>query len=49
MGDLQLDIEVELKDHMGDDLSVVNAARVSYSKKADWGWKDGMYLKDKDV
>ena len=49
MGDLQLDIEVELKDHMGDDLSVVNAARVSYSKKADWGWNDGMYLKDKDV
>ena len=44
-----MDIEVELKDHMGDDLSVVNAARVSYSKKATWGWNDGMYLKDKDV
>ena len=44
-----MDIEVELKDHMGDDLSVVNAARVSYSKKATWGWNDGTYLKDKDV
>ena len=42
-------MEVLLVDHMGDDLSVVNAARVSYSKKATWGWNDGTYLKDKDV
>ena len=44
-----MDINVSLVDHMGDDLSVVNAARVSYSKKATWGWNDGTYLKDKDV
>ena len=42
-------MEVNLVDHMGSDLSVVNAARVSFSKKADWGWNDGLYLKDKDV
>lgn len=28
---------VRLRDHMGDDLSVVNAARVSYDKASDWG------------
>ena len=44
-----MDINVSLVDHMGDDLSVVNAARVSYSKKATWGWNDVTYLKDKDV
>ena len=30
------DIEVQLIDHMGTDLSVVNAARVSFDKKSDW-------------
>ena len=29
-------IEVTYKDHMGSDLSVVNAARVSFGKKSDW-------------
>ena len=29
-------ISVELIDHMGSDLSVVNAARVSFHKKSDW-------------
>ena len=29
-------IEVTLVDHMGDDLSVVNAARVSFGKKSEW-------------
>ena len=29
-------IEVTLVDHMGSDLSVVNAARVSFGKKSDW-------------
>jgi len=29
-------IEVTYVDHMGDDLSVVNAARVSFGKKSDW-------------
>ena len=33
MGSLQLDISVSLVDHMGSDLSVVNAARVSFAKK----------------
>ena len=29
-------IEVTYIDHMGSDLSVVNAARVSFGKKSDW-------------
>ena len=29
-------MKVELLDHMGSDLSVVNAARVSFSKESDW-------------
>ena len=49
-----MDINVSLVDHMGSDLSVVNAARVSFSKESQWGWgenhgNDGTYLKDKDV
>jgi thymidylate synthase (FAD) len=31
------DIKVELINHMGDDLSVVNAARVSFHKESEWG------------
>jgi len=31
-----LDIEVELKDNMGSDLTVVNAARVSFDKESTW-------------
>ena len=27
-------------DHMGDDLSVVNAARVSFGKKSEWDWAE---------
>jgi thymidylate synthase (FAD) len=37
------DIKATLKDHMGSDLTVVNAARVSFGKKAeplDWQWYD---------
>lgn len=30
------DMSVELIDHMGDDLSVVNAARVSFAKESQW-------------
>ena len=30
------DIQVTLIDHMGSDLSVVNAARVSFHKEASW-------------
>ena len=29
-------IEVKYIDHMGSDLTVVNAARVSFNKKSDW-------------
>ena len=36
MGDIQLAIEVTLKDRMGSDLSVVNAARVSFDKESEW-------------
>ena len=45
---------VDLIDHMGNDLSVVNAARVSFQKETDWdtipfaGKTEGI-LKDKDV
>lgn len=33
-------IKVTYIDHMGSDLSVVNAARVSFGKKSDWEWSD---------
>ena len=33
-------MNVELIDHMGSDLSVVNAARVSFSKNSDFVWKE---------
>ena len=33
-------ITVTYIDHMGSDLSVVNAARVSFGKKSDWEWSD---------
>ena len=32
------DISVELLDFMGDDLTVVNAARVSFDKESEWDW-----------
>lgn len=32
-------MKVELIDHMGSDLSVVNAARVSFSKESEWEYK----------
>lgn len=40
------DMEVELIDHMGTDLSVVNAARVSFHKKSSW---DVVDIIDPDV
>jgi len=49
------DIEVRLIDTMGSDLSVVNAARVSFDKQSDWNyWSDDdgvveTYLKDRDA
>lgn len=44
------DISVELLDHMGSDLSVVNAARVSFDKESEWEgvWSDPC-LSDKDT
>ena len=30
---------VQYMDHMGTDLTVVNAARVSFDKESDWGWE----------
>lgn len=33
-------IKVEYLDHMGSDLSVVNAARVSFAKESEWEWVD---------
>ena len=43
--------EVTLIGHMGTDLSVVNAARVSFSNESEWGEvvSHGLFLKDKDV
>lgn len=32
------DIKVEMIDHMGSDLDVVNAARVSFDKESEWGY-----------
>lgn len=34
------DIKVEYADHMGDDISVVNAARVSFAKESEWEWEE---------
>ena len=33
-------IKAELVDRMGDDLSVVNAARVSFAKQSEWEWEE---------
>jgi thymidylate synthase (FAD) len=33
-------MEVTLQDYMGSDLSVVNAARVSFNKKSTWDWEN---------
>ncbi len=45
-------MQVNYIDHMGDDISVVNAARVSFNKESDWEEYElgvGSKLKDKDV
>lgn len=44
----QADISVELIDYMGDDLSVVNAARVSFDKEASYSDFDGASLPERD-
>ena len=47
-------MNVDLIDHMGSDLSVVNAARVSFDKESNWeaipfaGPTEGV-LQDKDI
>tara|TARA_R110001606_G_scaffold221234_1_gene368976 strand:+ start:423 stop:1127 length:705 start_codon:yes stop_codon:yes gene_type:complete len=33
-------IKAAYVDHMGDDLSVVNAARVSFAKESEWEWEE---------
>jgi len=51
-----LTMRVDLIDHMGSDLTVVNAARVSFNKQSNWNyWRDEedadlvkSYMKDKD-
>lgn len=41
---------VEYVDHMGSDLTVVNAARVSFNKESDWEEQDGLtFLSIKDA
>ena len=50
-------IKVTYIDHMGSDLSVVNAARVSFGKESEWNWSkelesgtgDGCTLKERDT
>jgi thymidylate synthase (FAD) len=44
-------IEAKLIDHMGSDLSVVNAARVSFGKKSDWNpnFRDEKPLYERDA
>lgn len=39
-------MQVTLIDHMGSDLSVVNAARVSFDKESDWEYEDPSYPAD---
>lgn len=45
--------EVTYLDHCGSDLSVVNAARVSFHKQSDWDYEDSLetdpYLGERDV
>lgn len=41
------EIQVSLVDHMGTDLSIVNAARVSFHKESNWEWDDE-YLEYKE-
>lgn len=42
-------IEVKLIHHVGSDLDVVNAARVSFNKESEWeGWSDDPQLQEKD-
>lgn len=41
------DMKVELLDHMGSDLDVVNAARVSMDKVSEWEWHSGVTEADK--
>ena len=33
-------IKAAYLDHMGDDLSVVNSARVSFAKESEWEWEE---------
>lgn len=43
-------MKVEYIDHMGTDLSVVNAARVSFDKETDWYWEsERSMLHEKDA
>lgn len=46
-------IKVEYLDHMGDDLAVVNAARVSFNKESEYEWgstyEDRMKLSESDT
>ena len=46
-------LKVDLVDKMGSDLTVVNAARVSFAKKSDWDhsipFAEGNELKDTDA
>lgn len=41
-------IEVIYQDHMGDDLSVIKAAKESFNRKADWGDAETKTLKPRD-
>jgi thymidylate synthase (FAD) len=44
-------IKATLKDHMGSDITVVNAARVSFGKVSDWEYQDSqtMRLSERDT
>ena len=46
-------IETTYIDHMGDDLTIVNSARVSFGKKSDWLQRvysgEAQLLPDKDI
>jgi thymidylate synthase (FAD) len=42
-------IQVELVDHMGDDLSTVNSARVSFDKESKWESIGGGYYEDGEL
>ncbi len=44
-----MELKAEYVDHMGDDLRVVNAARVSFNKESKWEWDEEDFVNEPDL